>query len=132
MQPVRGKNLNALSLLAVAMYRIIWWQCIDQLSNFKSLRSFCSSSECLFPIYFRVRFRVVNPYRSENVGQCVIFFVTRTRTVLTGCYTSFSLTEQNHFQGCALAEPRGPWRLTFALGRLENLTFFIQIICWET
>ena len=24
-------------------------------------------------------------------------------------------------QGCALAEPGGPWRLTFALGRLENL-----------
>ena len=34
------------------------------------------------------------------------------------------------FQGCALAEPGGPWRLTFALGRLENLRFFIQIICW--
>ena len=33
-------------------------------------------------------------------------------------------------QGCALAEPGGPWRLTFALGRLENLRFFIQIICW--
>ena len=34
------------------------------------------------------------------------------------------------FQGCALAEPGGPWRLTFALGRLENHRFFIQIICW--
>ena len=33
-------------------------------------------------------------------------------------------------QGCALAEPSGPWHLTFALGRLENLRFFIQIICW--
>ena len=33
-------------------------------------------------------------------------------------------------QGCALAEPGGPWRLTFALGQLENLRFFIQIICW--
>ena len=33
-------------------------------------------------------------------------------------------------QCCALAEPGGPWRLTFALGRLENLRFFIQIICW--
>ena len=32
--------------------------------------------------------------------------------------------------GCALAEPGGPWHLTFALGRLENLRFFIQIICW--
>ena len=32
-------------------------------------------------------------------------------------------------QGCALAEPSCPWRLTFALGRLENLRFFIQIIC---
>ena len=33
-------------------------------------------------------------------------------------------------QGCVLAEPGGPWRLTFALGRVENLSFFIQIICW--
>ena len=34
------------------------------------------------------------------------------------------------FQGCALAEPGGPWRLTFVLGRLENFSFFIEIICW--
>ena len=33
-------------------------------------------------------------------------------------------------QVCALAEPGGPWSLTFALGRQENLRFFIQIICW--
>ena len=33
-------------------------------------------------------------------------------------------------QGCALAEPGGPWRLTFVPGRLENLIFFIQIIRW--
>ena len=26
--------------------------------------------------------------------------------------------------------PGGPWCLTFALGQLENLSFFIQIICW--
>ena len=32
--------------------------------------------------------------------------------------------------GCALAKPGGPWRLTFALGRLENLRFFIKITCW--
>ena len=37
---------------------------------------------------------------------------------------------QQWFQGCALAEPGGPWRLTFVLGRLENLSFFIEIICW--
>ena len=34
-------------------------------------------------------------------------------------------------QGCALAELNGPWHLTFALRQLENLTCFIQIICWE-
>ena len=34
-----------------------------------------------------------------------------------------------HQQGRAPAEPGGPWRLTFALGRLENLRFFIQITC---
>ena len=31
-------------------------------------------------------------------------------------------------QGCALAEPSGPWRLTFAPGHLENLSFLIEII----
>ena len=35
-------------------------------------------------------------------------------------------------QGCALAEPSGPWCLTFALGQLENLAFFTQIICWAS
>ena len=34
-------------------------------------------------------------------------------------------------RGCALAEPSGPWRPTFAPGRLENLRVFIQILCWE-
>ena len=34
-------------------------------------------------------------------------------------------------QGCALVEPGGPWHPTFALGRLENLHLFIQIICWH-
>ena len=34
-------------------------------------------------------------------------------------------------QGCALAEPRGLWCLTFVLGRLENLCFFIEIIFWS-
>ena len=29
-----------------------------------------------------------------------------------------------YYQGRALGEPDGPWRLTFALGRLENLSFF--------
>ena len=29
-------------------------------------------------------------------------------------------------QGCALVEPGGPLCLTFAPGRLENLTFFIK------
>ena len=32
--------------------------------------------------------------------------------------------------GCALAEPGGPWPLTFVIGRLENLRVFIQITCW--
>ena len=35
------------------------------------------------------------------------------------------------YQGRAVAEPGGPWCLTFALWQLENLRFFIQIICWH-
>ena len=34
-------------------------------------------------------------------------------------------------QGCALEEPGGPCLPIFALGRLENLRLFIQIICWH-
>ena len=41
-----------------------------------------------------------------------------------------SITNYWYMQGCALAERGGPWCLAFALGRLENLNFFIQIICW--
>ena len=33
-------------------------------------------------------------------------------------------------QGCTLAVLSGPWCLTFALRWLENLHFFVQIICW--
>ena len=49
------------------------------------------------------------------------------------CFTGPGLkvikTFQKLYQGCALAGSGGPLRLTFALGRLENLRFFIQIIC---
>ena len=31
---------------------------------------------------------------------------------------------------CSVAEPGGPWCLTFPLGQLENVRFFIQIACW--
>ena len=49
-----------------------------------------------------------------------VYVVTNTDKLLAGFIG----------QGCALAEPGGPWRLTFALGRLESVRFFIQIICW--
>ena len=42
------------------------------------------------------------------------------------CVSTFKFISQ----GCTQAVPGGLWRLTFALGQLENLTFFIQIICW--
>ena len=45
-------------------------------------------------------------------------------------FRQFKTLNSNNFQGCALAEPGGPWRLAFAPGQLENLRFFIQIICW--
>ena len=33
-------------------------------------------------------------------------------------------------QDYALAELGGLWHLTYGLGRLENLSFLMQIICW--
>ena len=35
-------------------------------------------------------------------------------------------------QGCSLAGPGDPWCLTFALAQQENLSCFIQIICWAS
>ena len=45
-------------------------------------------------------------------------------------WSAFRVGKKSYPQGCALVEPGGPWRVTFALGRLENLRFFIKIICW--
>ena len=33
-------------------------------------------------------------------------------------------------QSCVVVERSGSWCLTFALGWLENLSFFIQMMCW--
>ena len=40
--------------------------------------------------------------------------------------------EKLSFQSCALyvAGPSGPWRLTFASGQLENLSFPLESVCW--
>ena len=49
----------------------------------------------------------------------VLFITTKVSTII--------LIEE---EGCALAEPGGPLRLTFAFKRLENLSVFIHIISW--
>ena len=47
-------------------------------------------------------------------------------------YERLGSLKSSNIQGCALAEPPGPWRLTFVLGQLENLCFFLEIIRWHT
>ena len=50
----------------------------------------------------------------------------------TVCMNGQIMSSNINHQRCALAAPRGPRRLTFATGLLENLSFFsIEIICWE-
>ena len=66
----------------------------------------------------------------------MIFFSVRHSYILP--LDSKSQVNRNSFQssvpickakqGCALAEPSGPWWLTFAPGHLENLSFLIEII----
>ena len=53
---------------------------------------------------------------------CKLYVLTNTDKLLAG-FTG---------PGCALAEPGGPWGITFALRRLESLRFFIQIIMLGT
>ena len=57
------------------------------------------------------------------VGKCKFSLISRALLYLAYMFI-------NKLQDCALAEPGGPWCLTFAPGRLENLRFFIQIISW--
>lgn len=47
---------------------------------------------------------------------------TKQIVVFSECYIQYC-------QGCAPAEPGGSLCLTLALGQLENLTFFVQILC---
>ena len=72
-----------------------------------------------------------------NPGKTIFKIRQSIRLFIPFLFGSHFINSHNCFsilrtdiQGCALAEPGGPWRLTFALGWLENLTFFIQIICW--
>ena len=68
-----------------------------------------------------------------NIASSAVKEVFFRAATIIALYTEFvlaMLTFDLVDQGCALAEPGGPWRLTFALGRLENLRFFIQIIWW--
>ena len=65
--------------------------------------------------------------RSRTCFWSMTNLIPLTWTIICRVYTPKT---RNTLQPCALAEPSGPWCLTFALGRLENLIFFIQIICW--
>ena len=50
-------------------------------------------------------------------------------TKLRPCSTHY-YNSRNTVHGCAVAKAGGPWPPTFALGQLENLRYFIQIIWW--
>ena len=53
-----------------------------------------------------------------------VVFVAYTVTDLTPAHPPpLEFLFEYCVQGCALAEPSGPWWLTFALGRLENFFF---------
>ena len=82
----------------------------------------------LKPWRFSVSSTVIVPALLRTDGKLHAFTITRFSTWELQC----TYRALGFFYAikpcCALAEPGGPWRLTFALGRLENLTFFIQII----
>ena len=74
-----------------------------------------------------------------NPGKTIFKILQSIRLFIPFLFGSHFINNYSHncfsilhidIQGCALAEPGGPWRLTFALGWLENLPFSIQIICW--
>ena len=91
MLQVRSKKLNVLSLLWPHS-KLSAGNCIDQLLNLKSVCSFCSSSECFFPIFW-VRFGVVNlslPLRKRG-AMCNTLCKSNST-----CFLDWMLHTQNH------------------------------------
>ena len=66
----------------------------------------------------------------EKAVEVIKEFLPEVEVLPDGTVRGLKLVLFFFAQGCALAEPGGPWPLTFVLGRLENLCFFIEIICW--
>ena len=50
----------------------------------------------------------------------------RPKAVIPSQMAATCILDQYYYQGCALAEPGGPWRLTFALGRLKISDFLYK------
>ena len=75
-------------------------------------------------------------YFEIHVGKTYLILILAIRPEITpenpakNCFFFREISEAlKHCQGCVLAEPSDPLAPNFSPGRLENLTFFIQIIC---
>jgi len=74
----------------------------------------------------------VNGKMSSSLCSTIFFnFYVHCKTCISYSFGGRRCTVHTWcMQGCALAQPGGPWQPTFAPGQLENLRFLIQIICW--
>ena len=126
----RGKSIAYIKLILWVMkWRLVVWykntvcgrERMSELSGFVYNKVHQKSREATCEIWRSEGSRWMNfdqyPYLGINISfQCkrleAWFGETDTRLIKTP------------YQGCALAEPGGPWRLTFALVWIENLTFF--------
>ena len=79
-----------------------------------------SERSFLQEVYYVIKFSC---FLGDKIG-----LITSGKNIVFVPYHDFYLKSPTSFpqksedqQGCALAEPGGPWHLTFALGRLEKL-----------
>ena len=80
----------------------------------------------LYPVHVQL---YVPPYMyMYDIPVHVYYGIT---SMYFSCDLGFFCTH-NTFQGCALAEPGGPWCLNFPFGWLENRSVFLQIIVLGT
>lgn len=73
-------------------------------------------------------FRILTKDRWYEFTSCRRKAVEKRVWKIQARLKSFGWPDTN--QGCALVAPGDPWPLTFAPWWLENVRFFIEIICW--
>ena len=111
------------SLIVVSVYPLLF--CISSNTNkCRALVCYCFDSDFSFQMFI-IKTLITNKATSLDCQYL------KWSTCLHVWEEKITGTHIIDVQGCALVVPGGPSCPTFAVGWLENLSFFIEILCWH-